>query len=254
MDLLTLDTDSADDDITDANTSVSDDDQYTIYQFQKGQDQAPFLHTLFEEVVFAEPANSPHNTQVIKTLMETEQYEDAWLPVLQQLIDTVLATPLDGKALKLNQKTSQQCLVEMEFLLPIKVLQADALNQVVMAHDALSAQAGALGFETVKGMLKGFIDLIFEDSGRYYVLDWKSNYLGVMSVVITRMPWLMLWQTTDTTYNIKSMRWRYTVSCAVAFPIINTMYISAVSIIYSSEAWMEIVKTLFSTPNPVKLS
>lgn len=178
MDLLTLDTDSADDDITDTATAVSDDDQYTIFQFPKGARPGTFLHTLFEEVIFTEPANSPHNTQVIKTLMETEQYEDAWLPVLQQLMDTVLATPLDGKALKLNQKTSQQCLVEMEFLLPIKVLQADALNQVVMTHDALSAQAGALGFETVKGMLKGFIDLIFEDGGRYYVLDWKSNYLG----------------------------------------------------------------------------
>ena len=178
MDLLTLDTDSADDEITDTNTAVSDDDQYTIFQFPKGARPGTFLHTLFEEVIFAEPANSRHNTQVIKTLMETEQYEDTWLPVLQQLIDTVLATPLDGKALKLNQKTPQQCLVEMEFLLPIKVLQAEALNRVVMTHDTLSAQAGELGFDTVKGMLKGFIDLVFEDNGRYYVLDWKSNYLG----------------------------------------------------------------------------
>ena len=27
-------------------------------------------------------------------------------------------------------------------------------------------------------MLKGFIDLTFEYNGRFYVLDWKSNYLG----------------------------------------------------------------------------
>jgi exodeoxyribonuclease V beta subunit len=27
-------------------------------------------------------------------------------------------------------------------------------------------------------MLKGFIDLVFEHQGRYYVLDWKSNWLG----------------------------------------------------------------------------
>ena len=149
----------------------------TQFSVSKRARPGTFLHTLFEEVIFAEPANSTHNTQVIKTLMETEQYEDAWLPVLQQLMDTVLATPLDGKALKLNQKTSQQCLVEMEFLLPIKVLQADALNQVVMPMTHYQHKQ-ALGFETVKGMLKGFIDLIFEDSGRYYVLDWKSNYLG----------------------------------------------------------------------------
>tara|TARA_R110000751_G_scaffold36511_12_gene89089 strand:- start:1373 stop:1864 length:492 start_codon:yes stop_codon:yes gene_type:complete len=28
------------------------------------------------------------------------------------------------------------------------------------------------------GMLKGFIDLTFQSGGRWYVLDWKSNYLG----------------------------------------------------------------------------
>ena len=27
-------------------------------------------------------------------------------------------------------------------------------------------------------MLKGFIDLTFQSGGRWYVLDWKSNYLG----------------------------------------------------------------------------
>ena len=28
-------------------------------------------------------------------------------------------------------------------------------------------------------MLKGFIDLVFEHDGKYYVLDYKSNWLGV---------------------------------------------------------------------------
>lgn len=36
--------------------------------------------------------------------MESEQLDEEWLPILQQLIDTVLATPLDGKSLLLNQK------------------------------------------------------------------------------------------------------------------------------------------------------
>ena len=28
------------------------------------------------------------------------------------------------------------------------------------------------------GYLNGFIDLVFEHAGRYYLLDWKSNHLG----------------------------------------------------------------------------
>ncbi len=28
-------------------------------------------------------------------------------------------------------------------------------------------------------MLQGFIDLVFMQRGRYYILDWKSNHLGM---------------------------------------------------------------------------
>jgi exodeoxyribonuclease V beta subunit len=35
-----------------------------------------------------------------------------------------------------------------------------------------------LAFHDLEGYLKGYIDLVFEHSGRYYVLDWKSNHLG----------------------------------------------------------------------------
>lgn len=45
-------------------------------------------------------------------------------------------------------------------------------------HDPLSAQAPALNFDDIQGMLKGFIDLVFEHQGRFYVVDYKSNYLG----------------------------------------------------------------------------
>jgi len=150
----------------------------SIFTFPRGARPGTFLHTLFEEVEFTEPATSEQNTQVILQLLESEQYELEWLPVLQQLVDTVLNTPLDGKQLKLCEKGHSQRLVEMEFLLPIEVLASSALNRVIQYHDPLSARAGDLGFHTVQGMLKGFIDLVFEHQGKYYVLDWKSNHLG----------------------------------------------------------------------------
>jgi len=30
----------------------------------------------------------------------------------------------------------------------------------------------------VEGFLRGFIDLLFTHEGRYYIVDWKSNWLG----------------------------------------------------------------------------
>lgn len=33
-------------------------------------------------------------------------------------------------------------------------------------------------FPVAQGRMKGFCDLVFEQGGKYYLLDWKSNYLG----------------------------------------------------------------------------
>ena len=152
--------------------------QKTIFTFPKGARPGTFLHSVFEEVEFTEPASSPANRDILTKLLEQEQLDPDWLDVLEVLVDTVLSTPLDGQSLCLNQKGPQDKLVEMEFLLPIQVLSSSALNRVVQRHDRLSAKAGDLGFQTVQGMLKGFIDLVFVHQGKYYVLDWKSNHLG----------------------------------------------------------------------------
>ena len=173
-DLMRLDVDSSGEDEQDELVEP----EQSIFTFPRGARPGTFLHSLFEEVEFTQPASSEDNTQVILSLMESEQLDESWLPILQTLIDTVLATPLDGKSIVLNQKQPSQRLVEMEFLLPIEVLASPALNRVIQRHDPLSAKAGDLGFQTVQGMLKGFIDLVFEHNGKYYVLDWKSNYLG----------------------------------------------------------------------------
>ncbi|HDG1724019.1 TPA: exodeoxyribonuclease V subunit beta [Vibrio cholerae] len=150
----------------------------SIFNFPRGARPGTFLHSLFEEVDFQQSAHSEPNTKIILDLMESEQIESEWLPVLQHLVDTVLSTPLDGKALRLQQIMAAQRLTELEFLLPIEVLDAPTLNRITQRHDPLSAHAGDLGFHAVQGMLKGFIDLVFQYQGRYYVLDWKSNHLG----------------------------------------------------------------------------
>ncbi len=33
-------------------------------------------------------------------------------------------------------------------------------------------------FDAKQGWLKGFMDLVFEHAGRFYIVDWKSNWLG----------------------------------------------------------------------------
>jgi exodeoxyribonuclease V beta subunit len=44
--------------------------------------------------------------------------------------------------------------------------------------EAVPGQIGRMTFDPVSGYLKGFIDLVFSFEGRYYLVDWKSNWMG----------------------------------------------------------------------------
>jgi exodeoxyribonuclease V beta subunit len=66
----------------------------------------------------------------------------------------------------------------MEFWLAAHRVDARALDRLVSAHTLGGAPRPALQPTTLNGMLKGFMDLVFEHQGRYYVADYKSNWLG----------------------------------------------------------------------------
>jgi exodeoxyribonuclease V beta subunit len=66
-------------------------------------------------------------------------------------------------------------LIELEFHLPSDRLSASHLSAVLSRH---GYEGNRLMFASLSGYLKGFIDLVFEHEGRFFVLDWKSNFLG----------------------------------------------------------------------------
>jgi exodeoxyribonuclease V beta subunit len=61
---------------------------------------------------------------------------------------------------------------------------AHALGRVLRDHaTTLEARqygerVGQLSFSSLRGYLRGFVDLVVRHRGRYYVLDYKSNHLG----------------------------------------------------------------------------
>ena len=152
-------------------------DELSIFNFPKGARPGTFLHSLFEKLD-SENVQSVNMPGYVNEQLLLEGLEEKWTPTLVEMLQNCLDSPLDGKALKLGAIPEQSRKVEMEFYLPISHLQAGRLNHLISSSDPLSARAGELDFPAVKGMLKGFIDLVFEYGGRWYVLDYKSNWLG----------------------------------------------------------------------------
>ncbi|MDM7463181.1 MAG: exodeoxyribonuclease V subunit beta [Tepidimonas taiwanensis] len=56
--------------------------------------------------------------------------------------------------------------------------EARELDRLLLTHIASGQPRPTLAAVTLHGMLKGFMDLVFEHDGRYWVLDHKSNALG----------------------------------------------------------------------------
>jgi exodeoxyribonuclease V beta subunit len=74
--------------------------------------------------------------------------------------------------------TLETALPEMEFWLPSDGLRAARVDALCRAHLQSGEPRPQLPERTLKGMLMGFADLVFEHQGRYWVLDYKSNALG----------------------------------------------------------------------------
>lgn len=161
------------------------------FTFPKGAEAGTFLHDLLEgkglpdklEVSFADLLKTQHQPALIQ-YMEGRNYSD-WqtvlFPWLQQMLTTPLLLEQEGEeaSVCLRDLSVQQCEKEMEFFLPVAGMNARQLDQIARQHDELSAKAPPIQEQSCKGMLKGFIDLLFEHEGKYYVLDYKSNHLGM---------------------------------------------------------------------------
>ncbi|MFM4933000.1 exodeoxyribonuclease V subunit beta [Aeromonas dhakensis] len=159
--------------------------QPSIFTFPKGARPGTLLHSLFETIDF-ESAAGDSLAQHISTLLAQDGFDESWAPVLQQQVEAVLDTPLEtallaesGEPLRLRDLAPERKQVELEFFLPMGRVTAQALTALCQQHDPLSRGNKPLSFATVQGMLKGFIDLVFEWQERWYLLDYKSNHLGM---------------------------------------------------------------------------
>lgn len=158
--------------------------QNDIFAFPHGAAAGVFMHDLLENLDFtAERAIIGNCVQ--QKLMEFG-YDISWQDALCSMLDNVLHVDLlrDYPGLKLACVPNDSKIAEMEFYYPISDFDGGNLQNIFQRFNGASRFAGFsekladITPSTLNGFLKGFIDLVFEFQGRYYLLDWKSNFLG----------------------------------------------------------------------------
>jgi exodeoxyribonuclease V beta subunit len=142
-----------------------------IHAFPAGARPGLCLHEIFERLDFSKPENL--DALVHAKLTDYSLEPTRWTPAVAQCIRHVLDVPLaDG--FSLNSIASRERLTEREFHLQAGRLEPRELRRILGSGE----EPGGLDFSARRGWLKGFIDLIFRQDGRFYIADWKSNRLG----------------------------------------------------------------------------
>jgi len=159
-----------------------------IHRFPRGPHPGTFLHGLLE---WAAGEGFPIEPAIIEDAIARRCNRRGWNGWINTLGDWLLhltQMPLqigDGQApVVLGHLTRFQ--VEMEFWFASHKVDVLKLDDLVCRFTHDGAPRVAAEPVLLNGMFKGFIDLAFEHDGRYYVADYKSNWLGMDDAAYTR--------------------------------------------------------------------
>ncbi len=162
-------------------TRPADLPEHDILRFPRGPDAGDCIHAVFERIDFTDRSGwADVIAAALRQHPQTRADDPDAIPVatlarmLVQLLDDVIAAEL-LPGLRLADVPLQRRLTELEFNLPVPHLSASALNA---ALKRFGYEVPSLTFAALEGYLKGFIDLVFEHQGQFFILDWKSNHLG----------------------------------------------------------------------------
>lgn len=154
----------------------------TMFAFPRGAKAGSCLHSILEDWDFTCP-DSDRLAELVRRKLKAHGIEDRWTGTVRQCIETLLALPLDKTGIRLSDIPANRRLVELEFTYSLKRGSAQSLRRLLsepeLGCDPRFAEATRyLDFHHIAGYMKGFIDLIFEAGGRWYLADYKSNWLG----------------------------------------------------------------------------
>ena len=168
----------------------------SFFAFPGGTLTGSCIHAIFENIDFSEPAGSK-NQLIITRLLQKFGLDDTGAPkettlpraaIVQQMTANVLQTALlpDNPNFTLDRIPGRHRIPELEFFYPVKRFTPGSLKAIFSGHTppadpgaaVFREKIGRLEFRPVQGFMRGFIDLVFQFAGKYYLLDWKTNHLG----------------------------------------------------------------------------
>jgi len=159
-------------------------DNRNHHNFPKGAGPGTFLHELLEwcsQQGFQRVVDNPAMLrEQLTRRCGTRGWSD-WVDPLEQWLLALITRPLQLQRLGTETISLADLATlrpELEFWFESRNVSIRQLDKLVTQYTLNGADRPRVEENRFNGMLKGFIDLVFEHNGQYYVLDYKSNTLG----------------------------------------------------------------------------
>ncbi len=154
-----------------------------IFAFPRGTNAGSCLHKIFEGLDFTETDPAKVSNLVAATLRDYGFDAARFTPAVCENLRRVLDVPLElgNPDFTLAHIPNAARLNELEFLFPVEQLTPALVRGLFdgdISPEEFRRQLQRLDFASGGGFVKGYIDLVFEHGGRFYLADWKSNWLG----------------------------------------------------------------------------
>ena len=154
--------------------SYAEDD---ILAFPRGAAAGDCLHRMFELADFTDPQSWPDAIRGAlreRPAPAVPELATRLPAMMHKLIADVVTTEL-VPGMVLSKLDPRRRINELEFLFAAPSLDFPALRELLIEHGYPDV---ALEPGVLRGFVKGFIDMIVEHDGRFWIVDWKSNHLG----------------------------------------------------------------------------
>jgi exodeoxyribonuclease V beta subunit len=187
-------------DLVNENELIEGTKDYNRFNFTRGAYAGTFLHAVmenanFQEATAIEDTEQRYLRDVIDMQMKLCHINKVWhlhdnesdnigFNTITKWINNVLHTPIIENEIALADIPNDKCLKELEFLMTIdNKLTVEKLSDIVKSYydkkdPEMSHLISPIKFEPMNGFLNGFIDLLVQVNGKFYVIDYKSNHLG----------------------------------------------------------------------------
>jgi exodeoxyribonuclease V beta subunit len=142
----------------------------------RGAHTGNVVHALLENVAFADLARRKDISKLRNQACQRYGLRLETSELIDELLQAVVTTPLsdtDAFFCLMNLKESR-CLKEMPFYLAMQTVDVSRINKILLDTPVFQP----LNSKQMCGYLTGFIDLVCEHDGLYYIMDYKTNSLA----------------------------------------------------------------------------